>query len=201
MIIAFVSLPGFQNTYPHELIQLNQPRMVRLTARFGLADVNALTYTESGDAWWQHSFFVKRQAIYHWLQFQSLSLEAVQFIRVTQTVTSEPIPAQPAMLPDDPAYVPMPNPTWRALTALRDLAGIPMLIVNEPILIMPGSTVNYNSMYGRDLYDHYRTIFKTFCASNRLWCLDIWDALTPNDYTDSPLHHTDNGNAIIAQAL
>jgi hypothetical protein len=29
MVIAFVILPGFQNLYPHQLVELNQARMVR----------------------------------------------------------------------------------------------------------------------------------------------------------------------------
>lgn len=201
MVIAFVDLPGFQNIYPHQLIELNQARMVRLTARFGLTDINARTYTHADDTWWQQSIFVERGAIYRWLRFQSMSLQTYQTGAVKQIAPNEPIPAQPAMRADDPLFTPMPNPAWRSLIALRDLAGLPTLIVNEPILIMPGSTVNYNALYGREVYDQYRSVLHTFCMSNKLWCLDIWNALSPNDFTDSPLHHTDSGNAVIAQAV
>jgi hypothetical protein len=128
-------------------------------------------------------------------------LQTYQFFRVQQTATDAPIPTQPVTIPDDPAYVPMPNPTWRNLTALRDLARIPTLIVNEPILIMPGATANYNALSGRELYDQYRATFYAFCVDNGLWCLDIWNALMPNDFSDSALHHTAHGNKIIAAAV
>src|SRR5258708_22208638 len=97
LVIAFVTLESFQDKDTDLLIALNQPRMTRLTERFGLSDVNARTFGHSTDAWWQHSIFVERSMIYRWLQFQSMALQTSQLLGVTQTVIGEPIPAQPVM--------------------------------------------------------------------------------------------------------
>ena len=50
----------------------------------------------------------------------------------------------------------------------------------------------------RPLYDQYDATFNRYCKDNNLWCLDLWNILPPDEFTDSPLHHTASGNAIIA---
>jgi hypothetical protein len=168
--------------------------MSRLTTRFGLDDINARAYGHFTDEWWQHSIFAERAAIYQWLRFQASALLRPNLIQATGITAYESIPAFPVLKADDPRYTPLPNATWTNLLALRELTDIPVLFINEPILVVPGSAVNYDAWYSRELYDLYRDTFNNFCQQHQLWCQDIWNVLPETDFSDTPLHHTANGN-------
>jgi hypothetical protein len=191
-------LEGFSITKPDRLFEANQVQATRLTARFGLDDVNARTYGHYGDNWWQRSIFVQRAAIYRWLAFQSYALQRADFLSVVPVQMRESNPEHAAFTLDDTSLMPMPNASWTALTAMQQLSTVPVLFVNDPILIVPGAQVNYDEFYQRALYDQYDATFDHYCKDHKLWCLDLWNVLPPEEYTDSPLHHTANGNAIIA---
>jgi hypothetical protein len=198
LIICFVTLDGFSISKQDRLFEANQVRATRLTARFGLDDINARIYGHYPDAWWQHSIFVQRTAIYRWLTFQGYALQSPDFPSVVPVQMRESNPEHAAFTLDDPAFTPMPNATWIALSAMQQLGMFPVLFVNDPILIVPGAQVNYNEFYQRALYDQYDATFNRYCKDHNLWCLDLWNILSPEQFTDSPLHHTANGNAIIA---
>src|SRR5258706_1551827 len=202
LFVWFVTLQAFQNIQSvGGLFEANEQRFTRLTARFGLDDVNAQAYGHYEDTWWQHTLLFERADIYRWLAFQTYALRQPAYKSVNQKVLQQAIPTQPVLSADDPVLTPMPNATWKALTAMSSLSSVPVLIVNEPILVVPGNTSNYDEWIGRALYDKYRTTFQGFCNENHLWCLDLWNSLPPTDYSDMPLHHTDQGNALIASLV
>lgn len=202
MIVWFVTLQGFQNQNPDPLLALNQPRVTKLTSQFGLADINAVTNGHWIDTWWQHSILFRRKDIYRWLQYQSYALQPPALLKSDNTESTRPLPEQPILGNGEPAYMPMPNPVWASLPVLPKLTAIPVLIVNEPILIVPdtvpGTRANYDSFYGRAIYDTYRLTFAQYCHDQALHCLDLWDLVQAADYTDSPLHRSPAGNAAIA---
>lgn len=92
------------------------------------------------------------------------------------------------------------------LTAGIDLAanaGIPLLLVNEPMFISDGenSDLHYNFFYPRWAYDSYRQLL-TRLASTEGWNLvDLWDILPPDAFTDSPVHTTSAGAQQLADHL
>ena len=73
-----------------------------------------------------------------------------------------------------------------------DLAnGMPILLVNEPILVMKdvaNSDVRYDSYYPRWVYDQYRTYLAEAAASNGWNYLDLWDSFPEQAFADTPLH-------------
>ena len=83
----------------------------------------------------------------------------------------------------------------------------PVLIVNEPIFIADGrnSDVHYNFWYPRWAYDRYRDLLAQAAQSSGWILLDAWDAIAPQEFTDSPVHLTPAGSAqfaaLIAQAI
>ncbi|MEP7289262.1 MAG: hypothetical protein ABI947_26215 [Chloroflexota bacterium] len=198
LIVWFVTLQSFHDATPDRLLEFNQPRLTRLTQQFKLNDVNARTYGHYEAVWWQRSILMQRTTLYRWLSFQAYSLRQGQFLGIYPLAQTDPIPASPVIAIDDPAYTPMPNAAWAALTALPQLTHSPILIVNEPIMIVKGSPANYNEFNGREIYDLYRSTFNRTCTDQRLWCMDLWDLLPMSEYTDSPLHRTAQGNAAIA---
>jgi hypothetical protein len=91
----------------------------------------------------------------------------------------------------------------RAGLARAARAGVPVLLVNEPIFISEGrnSDVRYNFFYPRWAYDRYRAWLRDFSAAQEQPLLDMWDAVPPSEFTDSPVHLTSAGSRLLAAAL
>lgn len=198
LIIWFVTGKTFNVVEPDRLIAYNQPRMTRLTSQFQLSDLNAQLYGHYQDTWWQRSLFAQRTNLYQWINFQSYALRAGQFLGIDVNYMRDHLADQYSLIPGEPKVAAMPNANWLPLTALSQLSKTPVLIVNEPIFIVPDSVNTYDDDYSRTVYDQYRAVFNAFCVDNHLWCLDLWNLLPQVDFADSPLHHTPEGNQIIA---
>lgn len=121
-------------------------------------------------------------------------------------IGGEPLPAEPLFREVSPNDPPMPNSRWTTLLAGVRMAkekNIPVLVVNEPMFIASGPHADheYNSFYGKKIYDRYRAALARFCRENRLNCLDLWNAVPPGEMDDTPEHYTPAGNARIAAAV
>jgi hypothetical protein len=84
------------------------------------------------------------------------------------------------------------------LMAGMDIAGeVPVLLINEPTFISEGenSDLRYSSFYPRWAYDSYREMLTELAGSNDWVFLDLWDALPPEFFTDTPVHFTPEGAA------
>ncbi len=84
------------------------------------------------------------------------------------------------------------------------LAGdTPVLLVNEPIFRADGanSGLRYNAWYPRWAYDQYRVLLASEAATNGWPLLDLWDAVPPAEFTDSPVHLTPAGSALMAEQV
>jgi hypothetical protein len=91
-----------------------------------------------------------------------------------------------------------------ALTAGVQLAGdVHVLIVNEPMFISPGKNrdLRYNSFYPRWAYDQYRALLREQARANGWRYLDVWDAIPPGEFTDTPVHLTPAGSAQYARLV
>jgi hypothetical protein len=90
------------------------------------------------------------------------------------------------------------------LGAGREMAGgIPMWIVNEPIYISSGrnSDIRYNFFYPRWAYDQYRVLLADWCRDHNVYFLDAWDAVPAADFSNSAIHRTPKGEALMADRL
>jgi len=72
---------------------------------------------------------------------------------------------------------------------------VPVVIVNEPIYISAGrnSDLRYNAFYPRWAYDQYREQLGALAAAEGWTYLDLWDAIPPEAFTDTPVHLTPAG--------
>ncbi len=79
----------------------------------------------------------------------------------------------------------------------------PILLVNEPMFISQGknSDLRYNFFYPRWAYDDYRAILQTFSTTHQLNYLDLWDLIPAQEFTNSAVHLTPEGNLQYAQRL
>ncbi len=82
-------------------------------------------------------------------------------------------------------------------------AGVPMLIVNEPILISQGrnSHLRYNALYPRWAYDAYRAMLRAHLAQGQARYLDAWDSVPQAEFTNSAVHLTPRGVRLLAEAI
>jgi hypothetical protein len=91
-----------------------------------------------------------------------------------------------------------------ALDGGLKLAGdVPVLIVNEPMFISTGvnSDLRYNSFYPRWAYDQYRTLLNEQAQNNGWHYLDVWNAIAPENFTDTPVHLNPAGSAEYARLV
>jgi lysophospholipase L1-like esterase len=91
-----------------------------------------------------------------------------------------------------------------ALDVGINIAGeAPILIINEPIFISDGenSELRYNAWYPRWAYDDYRQLMASWAGGEDRHYLDLWDFVSPEEFTDSPVHLTPVGIKTLADAL
>jgi len=84
---------------------------------------------------------------------------------------------------------------------------VPVMMINEPIFVADGvnSDIRYNFWYPRWAYDRYRELMLEHADAEGWTYLDLWDAVPPDEFTDSPVHLTPEGTQMlcgqIAEAL
>lgn len=81
--------------------------------------------------------------------------------------------------------------------------GVPVLFVNEPVYISHGenSDIRYNFFYPRWAYDQYRRIMLDLAITNGWHYLDVWDLIAPDEFTNSAIHFSPAGEALLAEEL
>lgn len=102
---------------------------------------------------------------------------------------------------------PQLNPEDLSLDVLsvgsRISGNTPILYVNEPIYLSHGenSDIRYNFFYPRWAYDQYRQLFAETCRFGGWQCLDEWNLIPPDEFTNSAIHLTPLGTQIFASEL
>jgi len=81
--------------------------------------------------------------------------------------------------------------------------GVPIIFVNEPIFRSHGenSEVRYNFFYPRWAYDQYRQLLMQTCQAESWQCLDEWDLVPSNEFTNSAIHMTSHGTQLLANEI
>ena len=85
-----------------------------------------------------------------------------------------------------------------------DIAGdIPILFINEPMFISHGenSDVRYNFFYPRWAYDNYRQLLQDQSSINNWHYLDLWNVISPSEFTNSAVHLSSAGTKELAQMI
>src|SRR5215213_4021957 len=77
------------------------------------------------------------------------------------------------------------------------------LLVNEPILISHGhnSDIRYNFFYPRWAYDEYRQLLAEQAAAGHWPYLDLWDLIPSDQFTNSAIHLTPAGEALLGNKI
>jgi hypothetical protein len=78
-----------------------------------------------------------------------------------------------------------------------------VLVVNEPMLISSGlnSGLRYNFFYPRWAYDQYRDLMTAHAGQGGWNYLDLWDLVPAGEFTNSAIHLTPAGEAMLARRV
>jgi hypothetical protein len=89
------------------------------------------------------------------------------------------------------------------LEAGMSAASVPTILVNEPILISNGanSNIRYNFFYPRWAYDEYRQLMIEHSRANGWTYLDLWDLAPMEEFTNSGVHLTPQGEAMLTSEV
>jgi hypothetical protein len=77
------------------------------------------------------------------------------------------------------------------------------ILVNEPMLISEGlnSDIRYNFFYPRWAYDEYRQLLAEHAAARNWRYIDLWDLVPASEFTNSAIHLTPAGEALLADKI
>jgi hypothetical protein len=96
------------------------------------------------------------------------------------------------------------NLAFEVIDVAKEMIGeVPLIIVNEPILISEGenSDIRYNFFYPRWAYDQYREIMNQNAATDEWKYIDLWDVVANNEFTNSAIHVSPAGIDIITEKI
>ena len=122
------------------------------------------------------------------------------------------IPLRTSDFDTDLSWQTFPEPTtlttddlaFDVLTAGKAIAGdVPILLINEPMFISDGenSDLRYNAFYPRWAYDQFREMLAKTAVAQNWHYLDLWNAIPPQEFTDTPVHLTSEGNRLYAEQI
>jgi len=101
-------------------------------------------------------------------------------------------------------YFPADGLAFDVLSAGFKMAGnVPLVLINEPILVSTGknSNVRYNFYYPRWAYDLYRQVLITECTTNNWNCLDLWNVVPQERFTNSAIHLDPQGEELLVKKI
>ncbi len=99
------------------------------------------------------------------------------------------------------------NPSYLAFDvldiAMRIDTNMRIILVNEPMLISTGknSDLRYNFFYPRWIYDQWRKIMADRAKTNEWEYLDLWNIVSPIEFTNSAIHMTPTGESVLTNDL
>jgi hypothetical protein len=198
-LLTAQSFPREQQLFP-PLVQRNADAMRRLIAQYNLrlnpqdSRLVDLTFLE-------RTLVGRRRDLADWLRLQVYGFAWAatgidQYYPPTYTPRREDFDedvtwqgiSQPRALTYDLAFDVLAAGIARA-------GDVPVLLVNEPMFISGGrnSDLRYNFFYPRWAYDSYRQLLNETADEQGWELLDLWDAISPDEFTDSPVHLTPEG--------
>jgi hypothetical protein len=211
LIIWSITLESFpaKNQIQTPLVA-NNPHIVEpLIDRFELSVTDYMNDINQ-PSFWDLTLVGRRRSIFDALQLQFYGVLWAG-TGIDQPYPINYTPAQQNFLEEDtmfhawsPPFLPVEELSIDIIKAGQILAeGIPILIVNEPILISKGenSNIRYNYFYPRWAYDHYRAFIQDQAQHSGWHYVDLWDIIPATQFTNSAIHFTSQGAFLYYQQL
>ncbi len=206
-LVTLESFPRAKQLYP-PLLQHNAPAVRRLIETYDLA-LDPDDPRLNDDTWLDRTLVGRRRALADLLRLQLYGVlwaatGVDQAIPETYTPRMEDLPADETFQGFAPGDLTPEDLAFDVLGAAHSLAGpTPVLIVNEPMFVSRGanSDIRYNFYYPRWAYDAYRQWLRAECTTQGWHCLDLWQAVPPQEFTDSAIHYTAAGAQALAERI
>jgi len=216
LIAWLVTLESFpaDKQLDHPIVRHNAPVVRALIADYRLrADPNDPSFVNP--SFLDGTLVGQRRALADWLRLQAYGA-LWGATGIDQHYPDAYEPAQRDLEPDEsfkgmaPPSLPEQALAFDVLDAgigMAAEAGVPMLIVNEPILISQGrnSHIRYNFFYPRWAYDQYREFMRRrllpATTAGGVYYLDAWDLVPQHEFTNSAVHLTPRGSRMLAGEL
>jgi hypothetical protein len=221
-IVWFVTLydlaedapPPFRH-FVHLILRANDDDVCELAANYGISTWEIRQMRCGERPWWRESLWLDGGGRYRDLAIllARAGLDALvpgdpsdSYLARKPWIGSMPLPESPLFADRGANDPPMPNSRWKALEAGARMAagqGVPLLVVNDPIFLASGplSGREYNSFYARTIYDRYRVALAEYCRIRGIPLLDLWNALPPGEFDNTPQHYRPEGSARIARLV
>ena len=203
MVIWLTTLEAFpkDKQFDSPIVANNFQRIRQLITNYKLAmslDDPALVNASK----WNQTFVSRRRALADLLRLQIYGALWAS-TGIDQVYPEDYERAQIDLEPDD---------EFHGLTSLQDAlafdvldAGmsavpVPTILINEPMLVSNGlnSDIRYNFFYPRWAYDEYRQLLREHAAASKWHYLDLWDLVPMQEFTNSAIHLTPEGEAMLA---
>jgi len=207
--------PVTQQSFPDKLqietpLVANNPELFRPLIHELILSLDAKSDDFVDQSVWDRTLFGRRRALFDALQLQyygvmwaATGIDQTYPTDYTQAQRDFP-QAEDTFQGWSPPDLPLNQLRFDILHAGATLAGeVPILIVNEPILISTGenSDVRYNFFYPRWAFDQYRIIMAEQAISADWKYVDLWDVIPSEAFTNSAVHLTPQGSEWFYQAL
>jgi hypothetical protein len=210
MIVWLVTLESFpkQKQVFTPLVQNNPQRVRNLITAYDLSiDENNEGFIDPN--LWERTIVGQRRSLADLLRLQ---LYGVMWAAtdVDQDIPENYIPRQEDFENDDSYYQFSPpelspdDLAFDVISAGVSRSGnVPILIVNEPIFLSEGenSQVRYNFLYPRWAYDSYRTLMLKYSELNDWHYIDLWNAISSNEFTNTAIHLTPGASSQLASLI
>ncbi len=193
----------------HPLLHENAAAVRELIAHYDL-DLDPADPRFVDRSFLQETIVARRRDVADWLWLQTFGLAWAATGR-DQAIPND-IPRLASDFEADESWLDISAPrplseddlAFNVLRAGLARAGdIPVLLINEPAYASKGanSDIRYNSFYPRWAYDQYREGLGDRANDEGWRYVDLWDAVPSEEFTDTPVHLTPAGNAIVAGLL
>jgi len=211
VIIWFVTLNTVMNQYRlNPFLTGNRERALKMMEAYDIPFGPRKDLSEQTTVFYQDTIVGQRSFLARWLKLQTLGLlwytagDDFHLEHENPETISADVKKSPSYRDLPPDSDLKESLLLGALTAGRDVADeIPVLLVNEPIFIASGlhSDVRYNDLYPRWAYDQYRGLLVEQAQQNSINYLDMWNAIPPEFFVDTPLHLSAAGERLLAEQL
>ncbi len=172
---------------------------------------------EKTPTWLGHTFFGQRQQLADWLRYQ---LYGVDWTATgIDHVVPKLVPPHPTNLGNSDQML-LVEPMLMHLSADHKISepdlsldivragiqtaadrGISTLLVNEPMYRTSDNPVRWNYYYPRWAYDSYHDVMMSVTSREGWPYADLWDAVPPDQFTDTDFHMTPQATCGYAQKL
>ena len=206
--VTLESFPREKQLFP-PLVQNNPERMRRLITDYTL-DLDAQDGRFVDPTFLERTIIGQRRNVADWLRLQAYGFSWAA-TGIDQAIPAD-IPLRTSDFDADPSWQTFSAPAaltaddlaFDLLAAGMAIAGdVPVLLINEPMFISGGqnSDLRYNAFYPRWAYDQYRELLGETAVGQNWHYLDLWDAIPPTEFTDTPVHLTAEGNRLYAEQV